>query len=227
MNRLSPVMKMHMKSKFSWLLLPWAILLFSFGINLLIVVLVDDNKGFYTGGLASIFIYMFIIGIGIIAHTFPFALGLSVRRKDYFLGTITVFMVVSAVSAVVISVFSLLENLTSGWGHDLHFFSLLNAFNDNVFWQLWIFFILLSHMFLCGFIISSLYRRFGRNGMYLFFTILVLLFTVLSFACTYFQWWIPIFKWVSHNPNLLSLGIILVSVVYTLLSYLFLRRATV
>ncbi|WP_026678907.1 hypothetical protein [Fictibacillus gelatini] len=225
---MNPVLKMHMKYKLIWMILPWTTLLFSFAVNLLIAVLVNDKGGLYTGGVASIFIFMFVAGITIPIQTFPFSLGLSVRRKDYFLGMMAVSLIVSAISAAILSIFSFIESdLTGGWGYKIHFFSLLNAFNTNIIWQFGIFFILLTHMCLSGFIIYSIYQRFGRSGMLWLFVLLVLLLTVLSLLFTYFQWWIPIFQWIAHHPNLLVLWILLASCIYAALSYLLLRKAAV
>jgi hypothetical protein len=222
-------MKMHMRyNKLGLFIVPWAILLSSFLINIFIASMINVKNGFYTGGLVSIFVYMFVVSIVILNQTFPFALGLSIRRKDYILGTLLASMLVCAVSAFILAIFSYMENsLTDGWGYKIHFFSLLKVYDSNIIWQFWILFIVLTHTFLFGFVIASLYRRLGRNGMFAFFTILALLVSVLSYACTYFKWWSNIFSWVSHNPNLLSLWILLVSVVYAIVSYLLLRRATV
>ncbi len=228
MNPLSAVMKMHMKHKLTWIGMPWTILLSSFLINLLIAFLIDEKDGFYTGGLASIFIYMFIAGFATLGQTFSFSLGLSVRRKDYFYGTLAVIVITSVISAILLSLFSYMESgVTGGWGYNIHFFSLLNVYESNIIWQFGIFFVLLAHTFLLGFVISSLYKRFGWAGMYIFFITLALLLTVLSFACTHFHWWLPIFQWVAHNPNPFVLGILILSLAYAVLSYLLLRKATV
>ena len=229
MNQISPVMQLHMRyNKLGWLILPWGILLSSFVINLIIGVTTHPKNGFTTGGLSSIFVYMFVIGIAILKQTFPFSLGLSIRRKDYYIGTLLVSLIVSFVSALVLAFLSFIENnLTDGWGYKIHFFSLLSFYNNNIIWQFGFLFILLIQVFLLGFVISSLYYLIGRNGMYVFFTVLGLIFTILSYSCTYFHWWTSIFHWVSHNPNLVGLIIILIDIVYASVSYLLLQKATV
>ncbi|MFK4996826.1 hypothetical protein ACI2OX_02705 [Bacillus sp. N9] len=49
--------------------------------------MINSQKDFYTGGVTSIFIYIFVLGILVVIQTFPFALGMSIRRKDYFVAT--------------------------------------------------------------------------------------------------------------------------------------------
>jgi len=229
MNRISQVMQMQIKyNKLGWIILPWGILLSSFFINLFIGFASHPKNGFSSGGVSSLFVYMFVIGIAILKQTFPFSLGLSIRRKDYYLGTLLVTLIVSLVSAIALTMFSFIEsNLTDGWGYKLHFFSILHFYDNNILWQFGVFFILLTQMFLFGFVLSSLYYRVGRNGMYVFFAVLGLIVTILSYACTYFHWWTDIFHWQAHNPNLVLLFIILLDIAYAIISYLLLRKATV
>lgn len=227
MNPLSAVIKMHMKHKLTLLYMPWIILLSSFFINLIVAFFIDDKAGFYTGGLASIFIYMFVAGLFTINQTFSFSLGLSVRRKDFFNGTLIVIVLASVLSSLFLSLFSYLEShVTGGWGYNLHFFSLLNFFEPNSFLQFVIFFILLSHTFLYGFVISSVIKRFGWPGMYIFFLITAILLSTFTVASTLFHWWLTLFNWIGDHPNQLALGILLLNLVYAALSHLFLRRAT-
>ncbi|MDN4525980.1 hypothetical protein [Fictibacillus fluitans] len=228
MNPISPVIKIHLKHKLTWIGMPWIILLSSFFINLIIAFLIGDKAGFYTGGLVSIFIYMFVAGMVTLNQTFSFSLGLSVRRKDYFFGTLTVIVMASILSAIVLSLLSYLESsVTSGWGYNLHFFSLLHSFDANSFWQFWIFFVVLINTSLSGFVISGIFIRFGWPGMYIFFLIAAILLSVITFACTYFHWWSTLFHWVADHPNMLAFDLLILSLIYAVLSYLFLRKATV
>ena len=72
---------------------------------------------------------MFVGGIMSLTDTFPFALGFGVRRTDYVLGTTVMAVEVSAVTAVLWLLCSLLEIVTGGWGIELHYFH-LPYFND-------------------------------------------------------------------------------------------------
>ena len=58
----------------------------------------DDTQ--YSGGAFYIFVYMLVLGITVIAMTFPFALGYSVTRRDFYLGTSLTFVLLAAGYAI-------------------------------------------------------------------------------------------------------------------------------
>ncbi|MGE6258112.1 hypothetical protein ACQKCU_09420 [Heyndrickxia sporothermodurans] len=228
MNPLSGILKMHFRDKWSWLFIPWTILLFSFIVNLIIGFSVNGDQDIYTGGLSSIFIYIFVLGIITLSQSFPLALGLSVRRKDYFMGTTLFVILLSAVFSILILLFSLTETkLIKGWGVGLHFFNFPFLNNFTIIEQLGIYFVIMMHMFFLGFVISCLYRRFGRNGLYVFFTALFLLSGIGSFMITYNQWWGNIFIWITQQYQLIIICLAPTAVFYAVVSYLLLRRSTI
>lgn len=229
MNRITGVIKMHYRNKNFWFYTPWIVLFSSFVVNFLISLLLGGKMTIYTGGLASIYIYMLIIGSITLRDTFPFALGFSVRRTDYFLGTVLMVIAVSAVAAILLLLLSLVEsNLTDGWGVQLHFFHLPYVNDGPLSAQLWIYFVVLIHMYFLGFAIASVYQRFGRTGMYAFFIAAFLLVSVCIYVFTYFNWWNNIFRWLSHySASELASWLVLAIAAYALVSYALLRKATV
>ena len=83
------------------------------------------------------------------------------------------------------------------------------------------------HLYLLGFVISSFYYRFGRNGMYIFFGLAFLLFSLGGFMFTYFNWWGRLFGWlVQCSAFGLTLWMFPVTLGYALLAFLLLRKAT-
>jgi hypothetical protein len=229
MNRITSVIKIHSRNKFTWFFLPWIILLSSFVINLFISFLIGGKTAIYTGGLASIYIYMLVAGIFTLRDSFPFALGFSIRRTDYFLGTVGMVVAVSAVTAILLLLLSFTESeLIRGWGLELHFFHLPYVNDGPLIGQLWIFFVVMVHMYLLGFAIASVYQRFGRTGMYVFFIAAFLLVSVCTYVFTYFNWWRDIFRWLSHySASELASWLVLAIAAYALVSYALLRKATV
>ncbi|TDF92744.1 hypothetical protein [Paenibacillus piri] len=229
MNRVNGVIRMHLRDKGSLLYMPWLILCFSFVVNLIIGAMMREDHGLYTGGISSIYIYMLVIGIITVSQTFPFALGMSIRRKDYFWGTTAVIVGTSALSSVLLLLLGFAESeLTGGWGVHLHFFKLPYLNDGSAFAQLWISFALQVHMFFLGFVISSVHRRFGKTGTWILALVMLLVGTVGSFACTYYGWWLPMFGWIAaHSAFQLTLWIFALAIVYAIASYSLLRRATV
>jgi hypothetical protein len=226
MNPITNVVKMHLRSKFNWFILPWIILGSSFFVNYLISFFVDEME---TGGLASIYIFMFIAGIIVLSQTFPFALGFSVRRTDYFLGTALTFIVVSVVTSLGLVLLSVTESSWFiNWGTNLHFFNLPYWSYGSVLGQMWISFVTLLQLFFLGFVIASIHRRFGQTGIYVFFLVFSIIFTILSIICTSNNWWGDIGNWVLDQSAFdYSLWMVPLIAGYGLISFLLLRRATV
>jgi hypothetical protein len=231
-NRFNGVLKLHTASpdsKVGWVAFPWAILLSSFLINVLISVIVGGKVAIYTGGLSSIYIYMLIACIIGVNSTFPFALGLCIRRTDYFLGTSLVFLVLSLGNAVLLCLFSFIESdLTNNWWTQLHFFNLPFISEGGLIIQFFILFLAMLHLCFLGFGLSSIHRRFGILGVYGFSGILFLPITVIGFLASYFGWWDNIFGWIGEQG---SLGVVLwltpLTLLYAILSYWLLRKATI
>ena len=84
MNRISGVLKLHSRDKWSWIYIPAIILFSSFVVNLTVSYLFMNQEDMYTGGLTSIVIYLFVAGIIVVGKTFPFAIGMSIRRNRLF-----------------------------------------------------------------------------------------------------------------------------------------------
>lgn len=227
MNHTVGMLKMHFKDKWLWLFMPWLILLSSFFVNVIIAFFIEEPM--YTGGLASIFIYMLIIGSVVLVQTFPFALGFSQRRTDYFIGTSFMAIIISAVFSLLLFLLSITEgNLTGGWGLELYFFHLPYLNDGTGFEQLWMYFVSILHMFYSGFIISSIFRRFGRNGLIIFAAVIFILISVCTLLITYNQWWGHIISWITdHTAFELALWTMPLTILYILLSFWMLRRSTV
>lgn len=228
MNRVMAVMAIHTKDKLGWLLLPWGILALAFVVNTIIAALLGGTVGIYTGGVASIYIYMLIIGALIIKETFPFAVGFSVRRIDYFLGTMAVAVAISAAYAFVLSLLSLTEsNLTNNWGVGLHFFHLPYWSSSSLIGQFWTYFIVMVFVFMLGFAPASLFRRFGVVGLYAFFGVIGVFATAVTILATYRQWWGDIFTWLSQwSAVQFAWWLVPVTLIGALASYALLRRAS-
>jgi hypothetical protein len=222
------VIKIHVRNRLMWFLLPWAIVLSSFAINAIIGFLLGGNVTIYTGGLASIYLFMLVLGYMTLNDSFPFALGFSVRRTDYFLGTLVMVIGVGVISAILLTLLSLVEVLTGNWGISLHFFHLPYVADGPFIAQFWVYFVAMIHFYMLGFVQASIYQRFGRAGLITFYLIVALLASIVTLLCAYYDWWPAIFLWfVQYSAFELASWIVLPTVVYMLASYLLLRKATI
>ncbi|KRE91139.1 hypothetical protein ASG89_34430 [Paenibacillus sp. Soil766] len=227
MNRVNQVVKLHLRNKNTWFMIPWAILGANFLINALIALSLNDGEVINTGAIVSIFIYSFVAGIVTIKETFPFAIGLSIRRKDYFLGTALTVILVNILSGIVLTVLSAIEQATNGWNVNLHLFEIGFLSDLSFISLLGINVILLVHAFFLGFAISSLYRRLGGISMYVFFTAMLLIGTIASYVMTHFDLWADFGHWIADHYLELFWWLIPLVVIYSIISYGLLRRAAV
>ena len=226
MNRTGSVLKLHLRDKFMWLYLPWIILSSSFIVNIVIGLMVDEP--IYSGGLSSIFIFMLVAGTVVLSQTFPFAIGFSIRRTDFYTGTLVMAGLIGALTSILLLILGAIESVTNSWGGNLRFFTLPYLNDGTLIEQFIIFFILLVHMFMLGFAIASIHRRYGRTGMFAFFIISFLVLSIASFLLTYNSWWLDMFEWFGrHTAFELALWMALPIVVYMLVSYGLLRKSSV
>lgn len=228
MNNVQSVLKIHNRDKWSWIYIPAMILFSSFLVNLIVSYSISSVEKFYTGGITSIFIYIFVAGILTVAQTFPFALGMSIRRNDFFIGTSLMGISASIVIGLLILIFSIIEKQSDGWGTGLHFFYFPYINDGNPLQQLTIYILLFACLFFFGFTIASFARRFGGKGMFILAITSLLLGSVAVLLCTYYQVWTDIFQWITnHTAIQLALWLIPFVLFYLVASFLLLRKATV
>lgn len=210
----------------TWFAIPWFIIGANFLINLIIALSLELDESINTGAITSIFIYTLVAGVITIKETFPFAMGLSIRRKDYFFGTAVTALVVNVISALALAIMSVIEEATNGWGVRLHLFKIQFLNDFSLIGTFGIYLIVLLHMYFLGFTISSLHRRFGGVSMYIFFASLLLIGTIGSYTFTYFGLWGGLLDWIIHQYMDLFWWMVPMVVVYLVAAYGLLRRAT-
>lgn len=226
MNKVKGIVRTHLADYWSWLLIPLFILGISFTINLIIGISIGEELK--TGGLSSIFVYMFVVGIISVGQTFPFLIGFGARRRDFFLGSSATIALFGVGWVTVLLILAWIERQTGYWGGNLHYFNIDHLMAGSMLEQFWLLFATMIHMFFGGFVIACLYRRFGRNGLYFFFIALMLALTCLGYSITYFGDWIALFEWLMDLSALvIASGLFVLALVYVAFSYAFIRKATV
>jgi len=225
--RINGVLKMYSKIKYSLFLLPWCVLFLSFFVNFVISYFLSETLT--SGGLATIYVYTFIMGIILLPQLFPFAIGLSMRRTDYLLGTLIVIVVMSVINALLLILFSSVEqDVTAGWGVGLYFFHLPYWSDGSILIQFWNAFSLLLHLFVAGFVIASIYYRFGKLGTLIFFICAFLLLSLGSVLATYNEWWKLLYDVLVKTTSFeLTLWLFPLTIIYGLIAYGLHRRTTV
>lgn len=179
MNRILSVAKLHLTNPWTTIILPWMIMGFIFIANLAIWAIIlgaadpsdraDIKEGLgYSGSTTYFFVYIMVLAVQAISVTFPFALGYGVTRRDYYLGTALTFVGLSAMFSIGLTILSVIEEATGGWGLGGTMFTTF-YYGDNWLQRLFIFFVTFLFFFFVGASAASIWVRWKANGLVAFF----------------------------------------------------------
>lgn len=236
-RRLRNVVRLQFANPWPMLILPWLIMMGIFGINYAIWQIISSAAGGRgqlepeafenNGGMVFIFIYMMVVAVQAMNLTFRFALGMSVTRRDYYLGSSVFFVMLSFIYGVGIALLAGLERITGGWGLGAAFFA--PTFLQAVpLWQVgYIFVVLLLFFFFVGAAVATMHVRWRANGLVAFFAGLALLLVGLAWLATVTKSWGRVGAFFTENT---VAGIVswtlLASAAFGVVGHLLLRRAT-
>ena len=169
MKTLVNVARYHLVDRMSFVALPWGILAFSFLINVVVSGTVPvPRDGIFTGGLATIYVFLLVCGALMMTRSLPFGLMLGVSRRTYYLGTGLLVLVMGAVYGLALTLLQLVERASNGWGLKLHFFR-VPWIMDGPWYQTWLTsFVLLVLFTLYGVWYGLVFRRWGVLGLVVF-----------------------------------------------------------
>lgn len=181
-GRILNVVRLNLANPWTTIILPWMILGIIFVANITIWWLIlrsvgpensaDVSEGFqYSGASMWIFCYMMVVAIQAVNLTFPFALGYGVTRRDFWLGSLVTFTLLSAMYSIGMTILSVIEEATNGWGMGGRMFTAV-YFGDGWPQRLFIFFVAFLFFFFFGAAIATVYVRWKASGVTLFFIVL-------------------------------------------------------
>jgi len=226
--KIQSVLKIHSQDKWAWFFTPNIMIMSVFLLNVIISLLFIDDKGSFTVGISYLVIYMFVMGILVVTQTFPYVIGMSIRRTDYFFGTVVMAIAVNICYGTLLLILTTIESVTNGWGLKMTFFHFPYLNDGTILEQLTIYVILLMHFFFLGFLFSSLGYRYGKKGMFIIALVAILLMSILSVFLTYQGYWMDIFRWIaSHTAVEIAYWLIIPTLLYMFLPYKLLRRAII
>jgi len=224
MHAIRAVVNMHTRNTPLWFIGPWFLQIAALLVTLLDGLLFHRHGSWFSsGGAYNIYIFYCFVGIMSVNDTFAFALGFNVRRRDYFFGTLLLAVALSAVTALALVSLGFLEShVVNDWGVAMHFFAPPYLSAGSFLQQCWVDFSLLANLFSLGFVISSIYRRFGNWGLLAFFAVVVLLLTTWIGLSIHLNHW-DVFG--QHTAFELALGLLPLTALSLLAAYMLLRRA--
>jgi hypothetical protein len=166
------VARYHLIRPAIYLGLPWAIMAFSFAVNLAIFRLFPghgqvprDNTAYHvTGAVSIIYIFFFVMGLFGTGQSLPFGLALGMSRRSYYAGTALLAVALAAADGLVLTVLQAIERATGGWGEAMHFFRVPYLL-DGPWYLTWLTsFVGLVLLFAYGMWFGIVYRRWRLTG---------------------------------------------------------------
>jgi hypothetical protein len=191
------VARYHLTQPLIFVGMVWAIMAFSFAVNLVIFRLVPSGQPAvlasqgtvasprYTGAVSIIYVFFLVMGVFATGRSLPFGLALGVSRRSYYTGTALLAVALAAVDAVALTALQAIERGTNGWGEELHFFRVPYLL-DGPWYLTWLTsFVGLALLFAYGMWFGIVYRRWSIAGNVTFIAAQV---TVLVGAALLISW---------------------------------------
>lgn len=227
-HRALGVVRMQLINKWTFLGIPAVIIAGSFLFSAVIWALIPDSVGVkYSGAGQAVMWYFFGLGIQSLTLSFPFSQGLSVSRRNFFLGTVGLFTLLAAAIAALYVVLGIIEKATNGWGLQGQMFALEWVAEKSWFIQWFFYFVLMMFLFLLGFWAATVYKRWQATGVLVMTLSAAVLLVGAAALITLQGWWPAVGAWIiALTP--LTLGVVAFVLVLVLgaAAYLTLRRAT-
>lgn len=164
------VARYHLVQRFNYRILPWAVLAFVFLIDVIILAITPAGHSThrYVGGLGSIFVIAFILGIQSVAQALPFGLALGLSRRSYYLGTVLLATGLAAVVGVIVSAGQAIERADDGWGIHMGFFRVPYLLNGPWYLTWLTSFVAVTLLYVYGMWFGLVYRRWSLMGLVAF-----------------------------------------------------------
>ncbi|MGV8969752.1 MAG: hypothetical protein ACOH1J_04810 [Microbacteriaceae bacterium] len=208
-TRLGRVIRLHVVSPMTFIVIPFIVLGIAWVISAAIFALLgatleeSDAEGLRAGARNSWAVlspvwYLVSAGALGFAGTFPFALGMGSTRRDFHLGTSILFVVVSAGFSGIITGLAAIERATSGWGINNWMFNSLWIGTESVWVDFFGLFVIHLAVLFLGAAGATLWMRWRSLGVIGFITLCALL-VVGSIAAIGLSpgSWVGFFTWVS------------------------------
>ncbi|MCZ2822542.1 hypothetical protein O2V63_19575 [Modestobacter sp. VKM Ac-2977] len=208
----------------------WAIVALAFVVNLAIWGVGDldtSASDSNTGGLAALYITVLVTYIQAVTMVFPLAMGLSLSRRVFYLGTALVAVVQAVVFGIALAALTAVENATNGWGVGLEFWAPGAVDVGNPALQVVVFAVPMMAFAFMGIGLGVLYKRWGATGIYALTAALIVGTGALVVLLTWRRAWEELGAWLAdRSVESFAIGLPAVAALaLAALAYLGLRRA--
>ncbi|MCZ2817099.1 hypothetical protein [Modestobacter sp. VKM Ac-2984] len=231
MNRIVSAARLQAAHPLVSLGVPWMVVGISFAINLAIWGLADldahPGNSSNTGGIASLYITVLVVFAQLVTQVFPFAMGLSLSRRAYYLGTAVAALLQSLAFAFALTVLTAVENATNGWGVGLDFWAPGAIDVGNPALQVAVFALPMLAACFLGIGIGVVFKRWGAMGIYVLVLATLVVIGAGVVLMTWQRAWGDLWSWLTGwSVETATLGLpAVLAIALAALTYLGLRRA--
>jgi hypothetical protein len=238
MNRIWNAARLNLVNRWTIFWIPLMILGFIWLVNLIIWWIISssvtgsDRRDAldgtqWSGASFYIFVYMLVIAVQSMNMTFAYALGLSVTRREFYLGSALAFVLLSVSYGAILTALSYLEEWTNGWGVGGHMFTSL-YFGSGAVWQrLFVFTAAMLFFAFIGAVSGTIFMRWRTNGLLVAAAVSVLLLVGAVALVTTTQSWPLVGEWfVASGPHGVVAWTLVPTALAALAGYFILSRAT-
>ncbi|MCZ2858649.1 hypothetical protein [Blastococcus sp. VKM Ac-2987] len=169
MNRVLSAARLHVVHPLVILGVPWVVVGISFAVNLALwgsVGIGVDDPGATTWGVTALYAAVAFIFGQAVTQLLPFAMGVSLSRRVFFLGTALVAVVQAVGYGLAVATLTRIERATDGWGVALSYWA-PGALSVDRFWLQ----VLVSGTPMLAFMavgvgVGIVQKRWGLNGIW-------------------------------------------------------------
>jgi hypothetical protein len=164
------VARYHLVQRLNYLVLPWAVMTFAFLADVVILDITPAGHSAhrYVGGLAAIFVLLFVLGLQSVAKSLPFGLALGISRRSYYLGTALLALTLAAVYGLILTLGQVVERATGGWGVNMGFFRVRYILGGPWYLTWLTSSVMLALLFVYGMWFGLVFRRWNMIGLVTF-----------------------------------------------------------
>jgi hypothetical protein len=229
MDRVLAAARLHLLRPLMTLGVPWLVAGTSFALTLALWATVgigEENPDAFAGGVTALYVTLLVVYVQAVTRLLPFAMGISISRRAFFLGTALVVVGQSLVYGVILSALVSLEGATGGWGAALQFWAPAGIDVDDPLLQVGVSGAPLLAFAAVGIAFGIVYKRWGQAGAWAAVVLLMLALGGLAVLISWTGAWGSVGGWFADR-SLPALTIALpaaVAGVVALLSYPGIRR---
>jgi hypothetical protein len=181
----------------------------------------------WSGASFYIFVYLLVVAVQSMNMTFAYALGLSLTRREFYLGSTVAFVLLAASYGAILTVLSYLEEWTNGWGLGGHMFTSVYFGSGPVWQRLFLFTAAMLFFAFIGAVSGTIFMRWRTNGLLIAAAISTVLIVGAIALITLTQNWQLVGEWfVASGPHGVVAWTLIPTTIAAFAGYFILSRAT-